>query len=303
MWMGNWYDIMLFRDTSADFVQTQLHFDECPQWIRVKVDAECTQFKAYLALRNQQLCACYQVPGSAARNTLLPSPDINPPRPQFIEHTNAAPQLAYSNLQPPPVLPRSPQRQVVVGFTSIPEDPEKLPSRVLSVASSNGSSNVSNPRSPVYSDKSSYYESNGGYSEALLPKNPTEVNLTRQSSVSTDGTGKKSRRLAFGPSLSLFRGSSEKFTKTPLPENMAFGFSSTGRSLCIWTKKNCDYFIKTDLPFREGKKYSLLSGRSTRVSGASVRHLAAADTAIAVLGNYPTEVTYYHYPIIITSPH
>jgi hypothetical protein len=252
------------------------------------VDADLEAFKLFLSQRNAHLHASY-------RDYKRPIPVVPAPKADFIENTHSAPELVLlpsefkdpipgDTLHPLPL--RNPLRNAGVTFSNIP-DINKLPSRLLSNASSN-SSNPSNPRSPVHSDRSSDYEPFGNVNSVTNPTSPSRTNITRDSSMSDS---KKSRRLSFRPSLSKW-GRSTSEVKPPLPDTLAFAFDCSGKSLLLWLKKDCEFLVKIDAPFQDAKRYSLLSGKGGRIAGALVKHIAAGNDYVAVLAQYHGEVCY-----------
>ncbi|KAF2402279.1 hypothetical protein EJ06DRAFT_331588 [Trichodelitschia bisporula] len=222
----------------------------------------------------------------------------------FIEHSNPAPEaVVRSNTLPrqtprvlipgvqgttpplspevvsvPAVVPPRPigvtgSQRRSVAFTAIPEEsqaPEVVPRPGR--YHSNGSSNSSQPRSPR-SDAS-----DGSHSRSLSQATDTD-----------DSSSKKGRFSGFFPTKGLWGGGAQREQKQALPDSLAYCFSSTGKTLLLWLKKDCGHIFKIDTPFTHGTRLSLLNGRETHVAGGNVKYVAAGEKHIAVLADYSRE--------------
>ncbi|KAF2094249.1 hypothetical protein NA57DRAFT_60881 [Rhizodiscina lignyota] len=73
---------------------------------------------------------------------------------------------------------------------------------------------------------------------------------------------------------------------SPLPNTLAYCFSSSADRIFLWHTKDSVDLVRIDAPFQSAKSFSLLRGDGSRDAGADVLDVAAGDRNVAVLSRY-----------------
>ncbi|KAK3324466.1 hypothetical protein B0T19DRAFT_477361 [Cercophora scortea] len=89
------------------------------------------------------------------------------------------------------------------------------------------------------------------------------------------------------------RGSIEKATSIPVPEDLSFCFSAAGTSLLLWTKKTADHIVKLHWPFEDGQKLWLTTPGEANTP--SLRLVQAGTSLVAAVAFADSKCKLFHY--------